>query len=347
MPLRMSLMERMVFVHSNLGPGPMADMFGGLAFKAVLAAVEIGVFEGLADGAATPAALADRIGASERGLRFLLAALEPLGYVRGHGDRYANSESTERWMLSQSDTDLSDLFRYFGDMSARWDNLASSVRKGEPAVPADSWFEEDPSRWDVYHAGMRAISRLLADEIVSAVKLPASARRLIDLGGSHGLHAVRFCSEHGSLEGTVLDWEFARESAEETIDAAGLAGRVHFRAGDIVEDDLGDGWDVALLFNVVRGWPEDKAREVFAKVHASLAAGGRLVIMDQLVEKLSSDFTRANARLIDLELFNTSPGDVYRAETLCAWLDAAGFIRTQVTSLRRSNGQGLIVAHKA
>ena len=52
MPLRMSLMERMVFVHSNLGPGPMADMFGGLAFKAVLAAVEIGVFEGLADGAA-------------------------------------------------------------------------------------------------------------------------------------------------------------------------------------------------------------------------------------------------------------------------------------------------------
>jgi len=322
-------------------------MFGGLAFKAVLAAVETGVFEGLAEGPATPATLADRIDASERGLRFLLAALEPLGYVRCQGDRYANSETTERWMLSKSDTDLSDLFRYFGDMSARWDNLASSVRKGEPEVAADRWFEQEPERWDIYHAGMRAISRLLADEIVSSVKLPASARRLIDLGGSHGLHAVRFCSQHASLEGTVLDWEFARESAQQTIDDAGMADRVTFRAGDIVEDDLGDGWDVALLFNVVRGWTGDTARAVFARVHASLAAGGQLVIMDQLVEKLSSDFTRANARLIDLELFNTSPGDVYRAETLCEWLDAAGFAGTDVKTLRRSNGQGLIIARKA
>lgn len=346
MPLELNFFERMALLKANLGPGPMVDLFGPLAFKAVLTALRLGLFEALEQGPATAAECAERIHCSERGVRFLLQALEPLGYVEFRDGCHANSKITQKWLLQSAKVPLGDLFEYFDDMIGRWDHLPESIRQGAPTARFEEKDSDNLQTWDRFHGGMLAISRLLCDEILSRTKIPPSCKRLLDLGGSHGLYAARFCAAHPWLEATIFDGATARPLAEETIAAEGVQERVSFQAGDFLQDDIGQGWDVVLLFNTIRSLSEDDARWLLRRLAEATTDDGMVVIMDQLVDHPRSRFARANARLIDLELMNTSQGDIYRADQVSAWLPEAGFPRLQYVALRRASGQGLIVARK-
>ena len=55
MPVTPNLMERMILLKLNKGPGPMLDLLGGMAFKAVSVAIKLDVFEILNDGPLTTA----------------------------------------------------------------------------------------------------------------------------------------------------------------------------------------------------------------------------------------------------------------------------------------------------
>lgn len=67
--------------------------------KVLLAAVELDLFTGLADGPLDRDALRDRIGIDERGARDFFDALVALGLlVRDRDRRYANTEATNTYL---------------------------------------------------------------------------------------------------------------------------------------------------------------------------------------------------------------------------------------------------------
>ncbi len=347
MPVGFDFFERLFLQRLNKGPAPMLDLVAMLGFKATRAALEVGLFEALADASLTLPELATKAGASERGLRFLLEAIEPLGYVAREGERWRNTPMTERWLLRRSPECLADLFSMFEDMAARWDSLGAAVKTGQTALDVGEWLAQRPDGYRNYHAGLRAVARLLADEIAAKVPIAPSARRLLDLGGSHALYSVRLCQSHPELRATVFDLESARASAEETIREHSLGEHVTFQPGDFLRDPVGEGWDVVLLFAVARTLAAAPVKALLARICAATAPGGTLVLMDQLAERLPSPFMRANAKLISLELLNSSPGELHTKDQLQAWALEAGFASVRYFDLRRSGGQGVIVASKA
>ena len=347
MPLQPNLMERFVFFNLNEGPGPILDLMGALAYKAICVALRLDVFEALGGGPLPEGELAQRVKADPRGLSILLEALEALGYVRKTDGRYANTAMTGRWMLKSSPGNIASLFDSFGGMLERWSYLEDAIRRGEPALKGGEWMDAHPERWNEYHRGMRSIARLVSGEIASKVKLPAGARTLLDMGGSHGLYAIGFCRRHPGLKATILDWKQAREVAEETIAAEGMSDRVSFLEGDFVADSLGGVYDVALAFNVIRIFLPPQATELFRKTAQALSPGGRIVIMDQLDTGMSTPFTKANALLIKLELFNSTHGKLYDTDEISRLLVSGGFSDPRVIKLRRSPGACLVVATKA
>lgn len=363
MPVAPTLLERLIFFTSNQGPAPMFDLVGALGFKAIETALRLGLFEALGQDVLDPAELARRIQASERGVRFLLQALEPLGCVERTAARhglvqtpaggkmvdergYYNSQMTRRWLLSSSTTAIGDLFLYFDDMLKRWGWLDQSVREGQAAHEGDDWFRQHPEGWGRYHRGMRAIARLLSPELLERIRLPAAARRLLDLGGSHALYSCRYCQAYPELSATVLDWAPAREVAEETIVEEGVDDRVEFRVGDFLRDDLGQDWDVIFLFAVARLLPPEKLGLAFKKIAEALAPGGSFVLLDQLVDELPTRFLQANAKLINLELFNSSRGDIYPVGDIARRMREAGLVPDKPIRLKRSGGQGVLVGKK-
>ncbi|OGO51107.1 MAG: hypothetical protein A2148_07065 [Chloroflexi bacterium RBG_16_68_14] len=342
MPITPNLIERAVF-RLNLAPALMLDFLGAESFQALVAAHRLGVFEALDGGALTAVQTASRIEADERGTTLLLEALEALGYVHKKKDgRYASSTTSAKWLPL-----LGDGIGWFGLMVERLHDLDECVRRGGPTTDAREWLEQIPDGWREFQAGMVALARMTADEIVAKVRLPATARRLLDVGGGHGLYSIKFCRRYPQLSATVFDLPEAMEVARESVAAEDMGHCVSVRAGDFWMDDLGNGYDVALLFNIIHANLPDKNMELLGKVASALSPGGLVVILDQLAGQVFGGTARAVAALMSLNLFNLAGGQAYRFEEVIGWLSSAGFAKPRRIGLRKAPGMSLILGTKA
>lgn len=101
-PIQPNFLEQTLFFTLNLGRGPVMDIWSGVAFRFVLAAVRLGVFEALADGPLTAEELARQIKTDPRGTALLHATLQSLGNVCQRDKAYTNTAMTAKWMLRRS-----------------------------------------------------------------------------------------------------------------------------------------------------------------------------------------------------------------------------------------------------
>jgi cyclopropane fatty-acyl-phospholipid synthase-like methyltransferase len=249
-------------------------------------------------------------------------------------------------MLDDAPQSIAHLFGFFDSVIERCGYLEETIRTGKPPILGWEWFNQHPGVWEQYYAGMLDGARLASDEVVSKVKLPPTASRLIDVGGGHGLYSVKFCQKHPQLSATVFDWPRALEAAKATVAAENMQSRVSLQEGDLWNDDLGSGYDVALVFNMVHMYAQEKNAELIRRVAAALEPGGLLVIMDQIAVKGRGSAAKAIARLQGLQLFNSVMGQTYPAKEIGGWLAKAGFINIRTSLLRGAPSSGLVVGVK-
>ena len=348
MPVIPDFTERLALLTLNQGPGPMLDFLGAQALRALGAAVELGVFESLSGGPSTGAATARRIGTDERGTTLLLEALDALGYVKKmRNEHYVNTPMTAKWLLRKSPTSLASGIPFFESMVFdRWEHLGESIRRGKPVMPGYDWLDQHPGSWRLYQEGMIAVARIAADEVVAKVRLPLTARRLLDVAGGHGLYSMRFCRRYPSLSATVLDLPQALEIARETIAAYEMGDRVAVEEGDIWTHEFGKGYDVVLLFNIIHAYLPDKNAELLRKVAEALNGGGAIIIMEQISGRVPGSVAKALARLQALNYFNDLGAQTYTFDEIADWLRDTGFKKLRRIRLRRTPGFGLVVGTK-
>jgi SAM-dependent methyltransferase len=194
---------------------------------------------------------------------------------------------------------------------------------------------------------MVALARMTADEVARKVRLPRTARHLLDVGGGHGLYSIKLCRRYPQLSATVFDLPQALQAARTTIAAENMGDRVSVQAGDFWRDDLGDGYDVTLLFNIIHGNLPAKNTELMRKVAGALRPGGLVAILDQLIGKVSGATSRAVAALNGLNLFNLAGGQTYGFDEIAGWLTSAGFTNPRRIRLLKSPGSSLVLGTKA
>ncbi len=347
MPVIPNFIERLTLLKLNQGPGLMLDFLGAQAFRVVCVAVKLGVFEALSGGPLTAAETGRQIKADERGTTLLLEALKALGYVRKKDERYVNTPMTVKWLLRGSPTSFAGGIPFFESMVFdRWGHLDESIRRGKPALYGYDWADQQPGRWRIYEEGMIAVARMAADEVIGKAKLPNTARRLLDVGGGHGLYSIKFCRRYPALSATVFDLPQALEVARETITAERMGVRVTVQEGDFWIDDLGTGYDVVLLFNVVHAHPPDKNTELLRKVAGALNERGLMVIMEQIVDNAPGPTAKALARLQALNYFNDLDAQTYAFDEIVSWITKVGFANPRGINLRKTPGFGLVLGTK-
>jgi len=346
LPIIPNFIERLVLIKLNLGPGMMLDILGAVAFPAITCALKLGVFETLNAGPMTTKELARKIEGDERGTTILLEALESLGYVRKKKGRWSNSAMTAKWLLGISSNNLASGFAFSQGLLERMNYLSESIRLGKPYMSAWDWFDQHPDGWRDYQAAMLAMARMVSDDVVPKVKIAPNARRLLDVGGGHGLYSIKFCQRNPNLSATVFDWPQSLNVARDTVDIENMSSRVMLQEGDFWKDDIGNDYDVALLFNIIHGFSPEKNTMLFRKVASALNSGGQIVIMDQLAGKVAGPTAKAVTRLQGLNLFNEVGGQTYAYEEIAQWLMTVGFSKTRRINLRKTPGFGLVLGNK-
>lgn len=307
---------------------------GFMSSRAVLTALELDVFTTVADGASAKT-VAGKLQASRRGTEMLLNALAALKLLRKENGVFRNTPLSARFFADTSPDSARQALLHTANLWHRWSNLTESVREGTPAPRTGS------SEWtNTFIAAMDRNARERSRALVNAVGAEG-IRRMLDLGGGSAANSIAFAQANPAVTAEVLDLADVIPLTREYIQRAGLAGRIQVRAGDMLHDPLGDGFDLVLLSAICHMFSPEENRALFRRVRAALAPGGRLLVQDFILEpeKTAPRF----AALFSLNmLVGTRAGSSYSEPEYAAWLAEAGF--HDIRRVRLPGPAGLLLA---
>jgi len=301
---------------------PMVDVYlPMMKAAAIITAGQLHLFEALADGPLPAARLAERTGASEVGVGHLADFLVSIGYLTEGPEGFANSRRAARWFTSGGDVDYTAGLHWTAESWGLMGQLTDAVRRGAPAKPLWASMQERPHWGPIFSRYMMAFARHLGPDLLARVAVPEGARRLLDLGGSHGLNSVAFCRRYPALEAVIVDFPEALTQTEAMLEREGLSNRIGVRPGNLLEGDWGDGYDLVLYLSVAHNQTAEDNRRVLAHIGRVLRPGGLLVIHEYLTGAPLDVYDAA----FRLTLLTETATRTYSLEELSGWLEEAGF----------------------
>ncbi len=322
-------------------PTPDAIMQLGFGFwgsKALLSAIELGVFSELADaGALDGEALRDRLGLHTRSATDFFDALVALGMLERDDGRYANTAATELFLDRAKPSYIGGMLemanaRLYGFWGSLTEGLRSGVPQNEAKVGED-FFEvlyADPARLAQFAAAMSAISGGVAQAI--AVKFPWHDHgSVIDIGCAEGAVPVQIALAHEHITGGGFDLPPIESIFDAYVARVGLGERLTFTAGDFFADPLPEA-DVLVMGHILHDWDLDEKQLLLKKAHDALPEGGALIVYESIID----DARRSNAfgLLMSLNMLIETPGGFdYTGADGRAWMQQAGFRESYVEHL--------------
>ncbi len=317
---------------------------GFMPSRSILTALELDIFTAVGDGA-NAEQIAAKIEADARAAAMLLNALVALGLLAKRDGIYTNTPETARFFVRDSKDNQRDGLLHTANIWHRWSTLTEAVRQGSAVAdrrtrPPDT----RPPEWTLnFIAGMQRNARLRAPLVVKALGVEG-VRRVLDLGGGSGAYSIAFAQASPDVRCEILDLPEVVPLTAGYVAKAGVEAQIAIRAGDMLQDDLGSGYDLILLNAICHMFSEEQNRALFRRVRRALAPKGRLAVQDFI---LNPDKTGpVQAALLSLNmLVGTGGGASYNEPEYSAWMKDAGF-----AEVRRSNLPGpsdLIVGQAA
>jgi hypothetical protein len=312
----------------------------GMAFwgsKALLSAVELGLFTELAKQPLDAEGLRQRLRLHPRSARDFFDALVALGVLQRENGRYANTSETNLFLDQAKPTYIGGFLEMANARLYRfWGSLTEGLRTGLPQneiKEGGSFFDKlykDPARLKQFLQSMTGLSMGASKAI--AAKFPwRDYRTFIDIGAAQGGLVVQVALMHEHITGGGFDLPVTGQIFEEYVNSFALGHRLRFIPGDFFADQLPEA-DVLAMGHILHDWNLEEKKRLITKAYKALPPGGALIIFEALID----DERRLNAfgLLMSLNMLIELPGGFdYTGADCSAWLKEAGFRETRVEHL--------------
>ena len=313
--------------------------FGFWGSKALLSAIELGVFSDLADaGPLEGEALRERLGLHPRSASDFFDALVALGMLERADGRYANTPATDLFLDRAKPSYMGGILEMANArLYGFWGSLTEGLRTGAPQNEAkeggDDFFGTlyaDEARLAQFARAMSAMSVAAGQAI--ATKFPwADHGTVVDVGCAEGAVPAQIAVAHEHVTGGGFDLPPLEPIFDAYVGQLGLGDRLSFTAGDFFADPLPEA-DVLVMGHILHDWDLDAKRTLVQKAHDALPDGGALIVYEALID----DERRSNAfgLLMSLNMLIETPGGFdYTGADCQAWMQEAGFRETSVEHL--------------
>jgi hypothetical protein len=272
---------------------------------AVAAAHELGVFDWLREPR-TGDELAAAIGVHPRRLRRLLDVLVALEHLVRARDRYVVVDVPDRAEVAR----------------AGWGLMADVIRC-DKALAVEGWEHEKRMHAHLAAAGAAAAQELAAmlDDVLRHDGVPSHT--LLDLGGGAGAYAHAWLSAHRDARATVVDYPEVVGLAREHL--APFGERATFIASEIRAAQLGEGYALALLANVLHLHDESNCAALVEVAAKAVAPGGVVVVKDLRMDEGRPGPLEGLLFALNMAVY-TGGGDVYEGSRIRSWFAQAGLV---------------------
>ncbi|GAA1953591.1 methyltransferase [Amycolatopsis minnesotensis] len=259
--------------------------------KIMQSAVELGVFELLADGPADAETLREKLGIQHRMYREYFGALVGVGLLEFDGERYRNSADADEFLVPDRAAYLGGTARQHAKLHyLAWGKLTEALRDGhaksevrpEGGTKAFTEYYEDLDRARRMMTHVDAHNGFMAEELAKHIDW-RDVNTFVDVGGARGNLAARIVLAHPHLTAGVVDLPALEPLFDDLVRDLGVADKVRYHGGDFFESE----WPVAdlvVIGHVLPDWPDPERRKIVARCFETVRPGGTLVVYDALVD---------------------------------------------------------------
>lgn len=315
---------------------------GFWASKALLSAVELGVFTYLGDGSKTGPEIERALGLHPRGTYDFLDTLVALGLLARDGDgvagQYRNTAETAEFLDRNSARYIGGILEMANARLYRfWADLTPALKTGKPqneikhsGRPMFDELYADPARLEQFIEAMAGIST--ARFAALAEKFDFSPySTLTDIGGASAQLSCLVASRHAHLTCRSCDLPVVKPIAERNIRKRGLGERVQADVIDFFSDEFPKA-DIITMGMILHDWNLDRKKMLIAKAYRALPKGGALIAIENIID----DERRKNVfgLLMSLNML-IEFGDAFdfTGADFAGWCREAGFSRCEVLHL--------------
>jgi 2-polyprenyl-3-methyl-5-hydroxy-6-metoxy-1,4-benzoquinol methylase len=312
--------------------------------EAIKTAVELDIFTAIAEGNSSPAAIAQRCKAAERGARILCDFLAIQGFLTKENGKYGLAPDAAAFLNRHSPAYLAEATEFLLTARIRkgHEKLTEAVRLGGTALGRGTLEPENPD-WVQFARTMKPLMSYPAEILATELRKGGEAKKVLDVAAGHGIFGIAVARHNPSAHVHAADWRNVLQVAEENARAAELDGRYHLIPGDAFETEFGAEYDLALITNFMHHFDIPMCTQFLRKVRAALAPGGRAAIVDLVpnADRISPPTAAAFSMMM---LATTPSGDAFTLAEYQQMARDAGFSRTEMTSAQVGI-DNLIIAH--
>lgn len=255
---------------------------GAVDFFVLKAASELGLFEAMAAGPQTVAALAEVTGSVPARLERLLIAMQQVGLARSADDGWRLTPFAEQFFTDPDhhrNMTMVPFVSFMSDLVQSFFGNLADVTRGKldftSQVPHPPRTREDSVFYETIHrSNIHFVQKLLRDR----ARLEG-VRHLIDVGGGIGDIAAALCDKYPELRVTLLNLPSALDLVRENMAARGLSERVTPVAVDMYREPYPQG-DAVLFARILYPMNRQFSAMLLKKAYDALPVGGRVIILD-------------------------------------------------------------------
>jgi len=322
-------------------PSDLLQLSGGYWGACTLhAAVKLDVFTHMSAGNLTVTEISCLTGSDERGMTMLFNALTAMELLQKSDLTYAATPFSSEYLSRKSDKYIGHIIMHHHHLMTGWSKLDEAVKTGAPVKGSASHTDDESAR-ESFLMGMFNIASLSAPMIVPGIDL-SGRQRLLDLGGGPGTYAIHFCKHNPELEAVIYDLPTTEAFAEATVKRFNLSDRITFKSGDIITDDIGGGYDVVWISQLLHSEGPGGAAIILKKGVQSLLPGGVLLIQEFILNDNHSSPPFPAFFSLNM-LVGTEAGQSYSEGELAEMMKEAGLKDIKRLAFELPNGAGIMI----
>lgn len=314
------------------------------ATRALQVGVKMGLFDCIGTKRLSVVQVAKRLKASRHGMEILLNALVGLDLLKKRNGCYYLNQFSRKHLLSSNPDSFVDMITFAAGNYEGFAELEKAVRRGKPMRIPDM-FQRESKMLNHFIRGMHNLSVVRGDAKILAKKLSLKSYRfLLDIGGGPGTYSIAFCRANPRLNAAVYDLPATCRITQKMLAENDNTGRVAIFHGDFNKDPLPEGFDVALLSNIIHSETVQDNHRLIKKIYRSLNPGGKILIKDHL---LSNDLTQPRVGAVfALTMLLFTRGRCYSEKEVKGWLKKAGFKKLRIARMPKLMTTNVLVGEK-
>lgn len=288
-------------------------IWGGFwSARVILTANNYGVFERL-KSPKTAHEVAGILGTDRRATEILLDALTGLGLLKKNAALYRNTAMAGRLLISESPYYQGDIMRHADVLWKNWSGLDEVIGTGKPHHVAHDQ--------NSFILGMHNLAIFKARDVIKALGL-RGVKKALDLGGGPGTYAMEMARKGVSV--TLFDRPETIEIAKAVIKKSG-AENIDFLSGDFLYDDIGRGYDLIFISQVLHSCSDNESMRLIEKAGNALNPRGRISIQEFYLRENRAHPVQSALFSVNM-LVNTVAGRCYSPPEIKGWLSGAGLV---------------------